>query len=172
MTSRLTRLPLALLLTLGLVLTGCPDRTAEEEEIEIESPLEDPVAPEELIGTWLLIEQTGMAPEALWTVTFTTDGNYIVQSETRALDWQHYYLAGENMIAVTDEIGGEATQFYDFEVVGDRLYLMIPGTDASATLERRDDLLELREDLRPPIDPDPHPDAVPQVEMPEQEGRN
>lgn len=150
------------LLASAIMLTGCPDRA--DDEAEVEAPFEDAIAPEELIGTWLLVEQTGMAPEALWTITFTTTGDYLVRSETRALDHRHYFLAGQNLIAVTDEIGAEATEYYEFEVDGDRLYLRIPGSDAEALLERRDDLLEQRPDLVPPIDVDPHPDDVGGVE--------
>jgi len=155
----LPRLSLVLLLV-GLVafVTGCQDREGLEPEVEVEAPI-DVVAPEDLVGTWVLVHQSGRAPERLYTVTFTTTGDYIVQSETHAALRQTYTLVGEDRIAIMDSLGAEAERFV-YEVSGDRLNLTVPGTDAVAAFERRDDLLEERHDLRPRVPVDPHPDRL------------
>lgn len=148
-----------LILCVAVVLTGCPDRPGDRPEVEAEAPTNG-VDPDALIGTWLLVEQGGRAPETLWSVTFTTTGDYVVMSETRAIDRKHYNLTGENMIALADSIGAETTEYFTYRLSGDRLYLNVPGEEVTTVLERRPDLVEHRPDLVPPIPPDPHPDDL------------
>lgn len=157
-----------LLLITSMALAGCPDRT-DQAEIVADGPFENGVAPEDLAGTWLLIEQAGRAPETLWSVTFTTTGDYIVVSETRAIDHKHFHLSGENMIALADSRGGDVVELLTIRVEGDNLYLGVPGQDATTVLQRRDDLLEHRPDLVPPVTVDPEPGQTHPLQTPEAE---
>lgn len=149
---------LALPLLAALLVTACrPTTDRAEGEVDAPPPSEIVDQGEELIGTWVLIEQAGSAPDRVYTVTFTTAGDYIVLSETRAQERYQYYLSGENLVSITDEQGTEVDQ-YEYNVTGNTLTLTIPGTEATTVFERREDLLETREDLTPrvPVDPDPN----------------
>jgi hypothetical protein len=153
-------LAILVLVVLVAAVAACRDDTPAEATVEVEVPTDD-TAPEELIGTWVLVEQSGQAPERVYTVTFTTTGDYIVQSETHAVVRQRYNLSGEDRIVVWDTLGVEEGR-YVFDVSGDRLTLALPGGDVVSVLERRPDLLEGRHDLRPRVPVDPPPTTAPQ----------
>ncbi len=153
-----TALRLFLLPVLVIGLAACADRDDTDADVEIDAPFDDAIDPD-LIGTWVLAEQAGAAPDVLVTVTFTTTGDYIVLTEGRAGQHQYFSMAGANIIAVSETPGGVIEQ-YEYEVGTNRLTLTVPGTEASTVLERRPDLLENRPELVPQVDADPDPGTV------------
>jgi hypothetical protein len=158
-----------LLLVAGLALAACAERPADDAEIDVEAPFDG--VNEDLIGTWVLAEQAGSAPDQIVTVTFTTTGDYIILTETRAAQYQRYSLAAEDLIVVSDETGQQIEQ-YAFDISANRLTMTVPGTEVSTVLERRDDLLRERPDLIPPVatDPDPGQAAPPPAPVGPQPG--
>jgi len=152
------RVPLLLLALLVVIVAACGERERPEPEVELNGPMEAAVN-DDIIGTWVLTEQAGAAPDRLVTVTFTTTGHYIILTEGRAGQRHFYELAGDDLITVSDSLGGQIEQ-YVYEVSARSLTLTVPGTEVSTVLERRPDLLNERPDLVPPVDTDPHPDAV------------
>lgn len=136
---------LAACLFAALLLAACADEPAEPEALTIEPEAtgpEVPTAPEEIIegaddllGRWVITEQAGTAPEDLYYVTFTRDGDYIVQNEAGSTNRSSFRLAGDHLIAVEDSA---ETRRFAYEVDGNALTLTVPGTEIRTILERRD----------------------------------
>lgn len=154
---------IALFILAGLAFSACAERPADDADVEVEAPFDG--VNEDLIGTWVLAEQAGSAPDRIVTITFTTTGEYIILTETRAAQYQRYSLAAEDLIVVSDETGDQIEQ-YAFEISANRLTLTVPGTEVSTVLERREDLLRERPDLIPAVPADPEPGQVPPTPAP------
>lgn len=109
----------------------------EPEEQAIEVPTEPETLIEgadDLIGRWVILEQAGTAPEDLYYVTFTREGDYIVQNEFGSTDSSAFRPAETGVIAISDASG---TRHYDYDVDGITLVLAVPGSEARTVLERR-----------------------------------
>ena len=129
----------------ALFLAACASEPAEPEALTVDpeaSGPEVPTAPQEIIegaddllGQWVITEQAGTAPEDLYFVTFTREGDYIVQNEAGSTERSTFRLAGDDLLAVTDSSG---TRRFAYDVDGITLTLTVPGTETRAILERRD----------------------------------
>lgn len=129
----------------ALFLAACASEPAEPDALTIDpdaSGPEVPTAPQEIIegaddllGQWVITEQAGTAPEDLYFVTFTREGDYIVQNEAGSTNRSTFRLAGDNLIAVEDSA---ETRRFAYEVDGVTLTLTVPGTETRTILERRD----------------------------------
>lgn len=112
-----------------------PEPAPEEQVVEV--PAEPEVfieGADDLIGRWVILEQAGTAPEDLYYVTFTREGDYIVQNEFGSTDSSMFRPAGDGMIAITESSG---TRRYNYDVDGITLVLAVPGSEARTVLERR-----------------------------------
>jgi hypothetical protein len=140
---------LSLCLLTALLLAACTDGADESdvatpEALEIDPEAEGaevPAAPEEivegvdeLLGRWAVLEQAGTAPEDVYFVTFTREGDYVVEDETGYENEYTFRPAGESLIAITDATG---TNRYTYEIDGRTLTLTVPGTETRTVLERR-----------------------------------
>jgi hypothetical protein len=127
-----------------LFLAACAEDPPEPEALTIEPDeegVEVPAPPAEiiegaddLIGRWVILEQAGTAPEDLYYVTFTREGDYIVQNEFGSTERSSFRPAGDDLIAITDSAG---TRRYAYEVDGNTLVLGVPGSETRTVLERR-----------------------------------
>jgi hypothetical protein len=127
-----------------LFLAACAEDPPEPEALTVEPEEEGatvPTEPEEiiegaddLIGRWVILEQAGTAPEDLYYVTFTREGDYIVQNEFGSTERSSFRPAGDDLIAITDSSG---TRRYAYEVDGNTLVLGVPGSETRTVLERR-----------------------------------
>jgi hypothetical protein len=107
----------------------------DEEGVEVPAPPEEIIeGADDLLGRWVILEQAGTAPEDLYYVTFTREGDYIVQNEYGSTERSTFRPAGDNLIAITDSAG---TRRYAYEVDGNTLVLGVPGTETRTVLERR-----------------------------------
>ena len=129
----------------ALFLAACASEHAEPDALTVEpeaSGPEVPTAPQEIIegaddllGQWVITEQAGTAPEDLYFVTFTREGDYIVQNEAGSTNRSTFRLAGDDLLAVTDSSG---MRRFAYDVDGITLTLTVPGTETRTILERRD----------------------------------
>lgn len=162
--------PVAALAALTLLLTACgrpadtPDPAEADPVVEVPDRPEALTGPAEaLLGTWVVTEQAGAMPERIYTVTFTTDGRYLVRDETGIQVDHAFAPIDERTIVVRDAAGREVERF-TFDVSGTILRLTAPGAERPTVLERREDLLEGRPELAPPqpVDPEPAPAGTPE----------
>ncbi len=137
---------------LAVLFAACGNEPAEPEELTIDpeaSGVEVPTPPEtiiegadDLLGRWVILEQAGTAPEDLYYVTFTREGDYVVQNEAGSTERATFQLAGDHLIAVTDSAAAQGdsaeTRRFTYEVDGNTLTLTVPGTETRTILERRD----------------------------------
>lgn len=128
-------------LFLALSLAACDEppepATPEPDTTQTAAPVEPEVVIEgadELLGEWVITEQTGAAPEDLYFVTLARDGTYLVRNEAGATKHFTFRLAGDGAITVTDSTG---THQYAYETDGDLLTLTVPGTETRTVMERR-----------------------------------
>lgn len=140
---------LSLFLLVPLLLTACADEPADDvatpEALEVDPEAEGtevPAAPEEivegvddLLGRWAVLEQAGTAPEDVYYVTFTREGDYVVEDENGIENEYAFRPAGDELIAITDATG---TNRYAYEIEGNTLTLTVPGTETRTVLERRE----------------------------------
>ena len=140
---------LSLLLFVPLLFAACADEPADDvatpEALEIDPDAEGatvPTAPEEIIegvddllGRWAVLEQAGTAPEDAYYVTFTREGDYIVEDENGIANEYDFRPAGDDLIAITDATG---TNRYAYEIEGNTLTLTVPGTETRTVMERRE----------------------------------
>lgn len=127
-----------------LLFAACAEDPPEPEALTIEPEEEGATVPtppqeiiegaDDLLGRWVILEQAGTAPEDLYYVTFTREGDYIVQNEAGSTERSSFRPAGENLITITDSTG---TRRYAYEVDGNTLTLGIPGSETRTVLERR-----------------------------------
>ena len=127
-----------------LLFAACAEEPPEPEALTIEPEeqgAEVPTAPEviiegadDLLGRWVILEQAGTAPEDLYYVTFTREGDYIVQNEFGSTERSSFRPAGDDLITITDSSG---TRRYAYEIDGNTLVLAVPGSEARTVLERR-----------------------------------
>lgn len=141
----------------ALLLTACgrtdtappPDPTEADPEVVVpEHPQEITGEAEALLGTWVITEQAGAAPDRIYTVTFTRTGEYIVRDDTRTQQTNRFRPLETDVIAVQDSLGAEIER-YVYDVDGNVLTLTIPGSEATTVLERREDLIQNRPELTP-----------------------
>jgi hypothetical protein len=128
----------------ALLFAACAEEPPEPEAMTIEPDEEGVAVPtppaeiiegaDDLIGRWVILEQAGTAPEDLYYVTFTREGDYIVQNEFGSTDRSTFRPAGDDLIAITDDSG---TRRYAYDVDGNTLVLAVPGSEARTVLERR-----------------------------------
>ena len=91
---------------------------------------------DDLIGQWVITEQAGTAPEDHYYVTFTRQGEYLVENEFGDTERRATFRPdGPDFIAVTDSSG---TRGFTYELEGRTLTLSVPGTETRTVLERRD----------------------------------
>ena len=137
--------PLTALLLATLLLAACADE-APEVEVPIAEP-EAPAVPEatvvtidgadDLLGQWVITEQVGTAPEDRYYVTFTREGEYLVENEFGSTERRATFRpVAADLIAITDSSG---TRNFGYEIEGRTLVLSVPGTEARTVLERRGD---------------------------------
>jgi hypothetical protein len=120
----------------------------EEEPPEPVAPTPEPEAPvvpaapesiegvDDLLGEWVITEQAGTAPEDRYFVTFTREGDYLVENEFGSTERRATFRpAAAGLIAITDSSG---TRSFGYEVDGRTLILSVPGTETRTVLERRD----------------------------------
>ncbi len=130
----------------ALLLAACQREPAEPEALPAEPEPTVPAVPtgpqeieglDDLIGDWVITEQAGTAPEDLYYVTFTREGDYVIENQFGSTERSTFQPVGGDLIAVTDST---ATRQFAYEVDGDTLILSVPGTETRTILERRDDI--------------------------------
>ena len=89
---------------------------------------------DDVLGRWAVMEQAGTAPEDVYFVTFTREGDYIVEDETGTTNTYSFRPAGDQLLAITDATG---TNRYMYEIEDRTLVLTVPGTETRTVLERR-----------------------------------
>ena len=126
----------------ALLLAACATEPPEPEPPPpVPDPPAAPAAPEpiegvdDLLGQWVITEQAGTAPEDRYYVTFTREGNYLVENEFGSTERHATFRpAADGLIAITDSSG---TRDFGYEIDGRTLVLSVPGTEARTVLERR-----------------------------------
>ncbi len=108
----------------------------EPEVVVPEKPAAIIEGVDDLIGPWVITEQAGTAPEDVYFVTFTREGEYIIRNEAGVTKRSTFHPAGDHLIAVTDSSG---TRRFAYDVDGRNLTLSVPGTETRTILERRDE---------------------------------
>lgn len=128
--------PLSLLLAALLLLAACADDAPEPETAVPVSPEEVLEGTDQLIGRWVIVEQNGEAPAERYYVTFTEQGEYLVQNPLGATERATFTPAGEEAITVTDSTG---TRRLTYDLQGPRLTLTEPESGSTTVLTRSDD---------------------------------
>ncbi|MEM1043155.1 MAG: hypothetical protein AAGI91_11055 [Bacteroidota bacterium] len=125
----------------ALTLAACAEPAEPDPVVEADTGAVAPAEPavviegaDEILGEWVITEQTGAAPEGLYFVTLGRDGSYLIRNEAGTTKRATFRLDGEGMIAVTDSAG---THRFAYDVEGDLLTLSVLGAETRTVMERR-----------------------------------
>lgn len=119
-----------------LLLTACADDTPEPETTVPVTPEEVLEGTDQLLGRWVIVEQNDETPENRFYVTFTEQGEYLVQNQLGATERATFSPAGEDAITVTDTTG---TRRFTYDLSGPRLTLTEPESGSTTVMTRSDD---------------------------------
>lgn len=121
---------------LVLLLAACASNAPEPATTVPATPEEALEGTGGLTGRWVIVEQDGEAPENRLYVTFTEQGEYLVQNPLGATERATFSPAGENAITATD---GTGTRRFTYELDGPRLTLTEPESGSTTVMTRSDD---------------------------------